>query len=140
MNGKILECGICFESLDSKQIDICTELDCSHLYHDKCLSQWCKTCIKDNNAPNCPLCRKDISKDNLDELGIDFTKKSKSEILANSVRLFQHIMTNNMYLDRPSLVRFIERYPEEMDNIIMMLEGIMLLDLISFTTENLIIP
>jgi hypothetical protein len=76
MNKKILKCGICFESLDSKQIDVCTELDCDHLYHDKCISQWCKTCIENDSTPNCPQCRKDISKEDLDNLKINLNKKT----------------------------------------------------------------
>ena len=59
------KCIICFESLDLKKIDNSTELDFRHIFHEICLENWCNTCIKQDNKPNCPLCRKVIKVENL---------------------------------------------------------------------------
>ena len=124
MSKKIIQCGICFESLDSKQIDSCTELDCDHIYHDKCLKKWCTTCINNDSEPNCPLCRKDISGEYLDILGINknFNQKMYSfHSMLNIFSLFEHIIKNKIYMDDDKLVKIMEDYPDEFDIIFLFL-------------------
>ena len=124
MNKKIFECGICFESLDPKQICNCTQLDCTHLFHDKCLFEWSKICQKKNNKPNCPLCRKEIPQDTLDLLDINKVHKKRNEIISNSINLFDYIIQNKLYHDKKNLLKIIQRYPEEINNILFMLKTI----------------
>ena len=44
------DCCICLQKLENNIL----QLDCSHLFHEKCINKW----IKNNN--NCPMCRKNI--------------------------------------------------------------------------------
>ncbi len=132
MSKKTLECGICFESIDSKQFDNCIEIDCDHLFHNRCLKQWCETCIVQNFAPNCPLCRTDICRENLEIIGLG----SKLSLLRTSTLyfadfvsadcLFDYIIKNKLYLDRSKLRKFIEKYPRETNNIMLILKKIIL--------------
>lgn len=125
MNNKKFDCGICFESLDPKQISSCTQLDCNHLFHDKCLRKWCEVCDKKKNKPNCPLCREKILPDTLDLLNLpQKSVKKRNEIITNSVDLLKYILENKLYQNRENLSRFLERYPEEMNNILLSLETI----------------
>ena len=41
------DCSICYEGLETST----KTLDCSHIFHMKCISTWCV------NAKTCPLCR-----------------------------------------------------------------------------------
>lgn len=125
---RIIECGICFESLDLKQIDLCTELYCDHTFHTKCLRVWCETCEEKNKNPTCPLCRECITSEYLEILGVREHLEKNSTQLHNTVKLFTHIIKNKLYLNREKLVHFIARYPNEMNNIKMMLENFALLN------------
>lgn len=122
MSEKILQCGICFESLNSKQIDSCTELDCKHIYHDKCLKEWCNTCIENNNEPNCPLCRKDILGEYLEILGINQNQNVQIYSMLNAINLFEYIIINKLFMDINKLRKIIEKHPEEFNNIYYMVE------------------
>jgi hypothetical protein len=125
MNNRTFECGICFESFNPKQIDKCTQIECEHIFHNKCLKQWCLTCVEKDFTPNCPLCRQDISGEYLDLLGIVVDSFYGISIISvqNTVNLFQYIIDNKLYLDNIKLKHFIERYPDEMTNIKNMLIG-----------------
>ena len=121
MNNKIFECGICFESIDSKQIDNNTELECNHFFHDKCLSKWCLVCKKNDNNPNCPLCRKDISDEYLELLGIQEKSNNDFIFVTNSIHLFQYIIKNKLYTDLEKLQKIKEKHPREFNYIYNML-------------------
>lgn len=54
-------CGICFENINTKSIDISIQLECSHWFHSKCVKSWCKRCIESYTQPNCPFCEQTIS-------------------------------------------------------------------------------
>jgi hypothetical protein len=128
-SNKILECGICFESLDVKQIDYCTELDCNHIFHDKCLKKWCITCINQDYKPNCPLCRKDIDGEYLEILEINQNQNDINLIVVkNTMNLFQYIISNQLYKNLEELKKIKERYPNEFNNIYYMLEGYCMLN------------
>lgn len=132
MNNKIknniLECGICFESLDSKQIDLSTQLYCSHVYHDKCLKKWCIQCIEQSYEPNCPLCRKVIDGEYLEILGVYQDKLSQTETIFNTLKLFDYIIKNKIYQNLDNLDRIMQKYPDEFENISNMLKGYFLLN------------
>lgn len=51
---KLDRCAICHESFSSEVPDICRVLDCSHVFHAKCVDLWF---IK---ATFCPLCKSDL--------------------------------------------------------------------------------
>ena len=123
MSKKIIQCGICFESIDLKQIDSCTELDCKHIYHDRCLKEWCNTCIDNDNEPNCPLCRKDISGEYLEILGITKNLNEQMYSIINTFELFEYIIKNKLYTNIDNIHKIMEKYPDEFDNIYCMLEG-----------------
>ena len=128
MSTKILQCAICFDSIESKQIDFSTELDCGHLYHDKCIKVWCTTCINNDNEPNCPLCRKDISMEYLEILGIYKNDNEHICSIMNTMNLFQYIIRNKLYTDINKLEKIMESYPDELDNIYLLLEGYCMLN------------
>ena len=136
-SNKILECGICFESLDVKQIDCCTELDCCHIFHDKCLKKWCNTCINQDHEPNCPLCRKDISGEYLEILEINTNHNDINQITAlKTMNLFQYIISNQIYKNIDELKKIMEKYPDEFDNIYYMLHGYCMLNSINNILNN----
>ena len=135
---KIFECGICFESLDSKQIDYCTELDCFHIFHDKCLKEWCNTCINQDHEANCPLCRKDISGEYLEILKINSNQNDTSKIVSiNTMNLFEYIIKNKIYNNIDELKKIMEKYPDEFSNIYNMLRGYCMLNSINNFLENI---
>lgn len=133
MNKKLLECGICFEQLDSKQIDICTEIDCGHIYHDKCLKKWCIQCNEKEYTPNCPLCRKDISGEYLEILGINNYDKYDNyfHISINSYELYRFIIDNKIYEDEDKFNELLEKYPNECENIVKMFQSHLLFNYLS---------
>lgn len=134
---KILECGICFESLDSKQIDYCTELDCCHIFHDKCLKKWCNASINQYHEPNCPLCRKVIYGEYLEILGINSYQNVDNLTSAlNTMNLFQYIISNQIYKNINEIKKIMEKYPDEFDNIYFMLQGYYTLNSISNFLED----
>ena len=49
------DCSICLEKY--KKNDKCIKLDCSHIFHKKCLNEWFKNRIDKSKELNCPLCR-----------------------------------------------------------------------------------
>ena len=40
----ICDCGICFNSIDSKKIDYSIQLECGHWFHNNCIDPWCCRC------------------------------------------------------------------------------------------------
>jgi len=52
------KCSICLE--DYKKNDKCVKLNCSHIFHKKCLSDWFKNQISKSENLNCPLCRNNL--------------------------------------------------------------------------------
>lgn len=52
-------CSICLEDFQIKK-DIVNELDCKHLYHNKCLDSYVYKTIIDEKKVSCPLCRTNI--------------------------------------------------------------------------------
>lgn len=125
MNKQILECGICFEQLVPKQIDICTEIDCGHIYHDKSLKKWCIQCNEKDYTPNCPLCRKDISGEYLEILGInDYNNLNNNYYLSiNTLKLYKFIIDNKIYADKNKLNKIFEKYPNECENVVKMIKN-----------------
>ena len=54
INDKKYEsCIICTE--DFKNTDVISVLNCDHIYHPKCIKEWC------NHNASCPLCKAEIS-------------------------------------------------------------------------------
>ncbi|CAA7054090.1 unnamed protein product [Microthlaspi erraticum] len=47
-------CSICFESLVGTSDKAPTQISCSHVFHDRCISQW----LRRKNS--CPLCRREL--------------------------------------------------------------------------------
>lgn len=64
IDKKINKCFRLQKILDKINFNICDKkndndlvcLECSHIFHSKCINQWCK------NNGECPLCRKKITK------------------------------------------------------------------------------
>lgn len=56
-----MECCICCENIDNLDKILKLECSCKYIYHKDCIEQWFNTNL------NCPLCRKNIKKDNLKE-------------------------------------------------------------------------
>lgn len=54
-------CPICFELLSSSQMEV-FELGCKHIYCRECITKWINTKIGKASIPNCPFCRKKITK------------------------------------------------------------------------------
>ena len=55
-----LTCSICLEdiTLQRKNKEKVVQLNCGHIYHQKCISKWCFGGI--TSVPNCPLCRESL--------------------------------------------------------------------------------
>ncbi len=137
MSKKIFDCGICFESLDIKHIDYCTELDCNHFYHDKCIKKWCNTCINKNNKPNCPLCRKDIEGEYLEILEINQNNINFITV-KNAFNLYKYIIRNQLHKNNEELKKIKGKYPNEFNYIYYMLEGNIILNSINnFLHDNI---
>lgn len=127
MDNNICDYGICLESINSKHIDNTIQLECGHWFHSKCISTWCLKYIDNNNDnnnyPTCPLCCQTISNEYFDILGIDyFTDDNNFTLSINTIQLFTHIMNNKLYKDEKKLQKYIEKYPSEMSNVMLMLE------------------
>jgi hypothetical protein len=58
----------------------------------------------------------------LDILGIDLTSCDNYNLMTNTVQLFTYIMKNKIYDDEKKLSKCLERYPDEIENIMNMLE------------------
>ena len=52
------DCPICLEKYKEK--DKCVRLNCSHIFHKRCLNQWLKNRIDKSEELNCPLCRNNL--------------------------------------------------------------------------------
>lgn len=52
------DCSICLEKY--KKNDKCIKLNCSHIFHKKCLNEWFKNRIDKSEDLNCPLCRNNL--------------------------------------------------------------------------------
>jgi hypothetical protein len=137
MSKRVLQCGICFDSVEPKQIDSTTELDCRHLYHDKCLKEWCNTCIDNDNKPNCPLCRKEILGEYLEILGINYNVDEQMDSILNTFNLFEYIIRNKLYMDIDKLHKIKENYPDEFENIYFMLKGYCMLNSLENISINI---
>lgn len=131
VENKICSCGICLENINTKCIDISLELECRHWFHSKCVKSWCVKCFENNTEPTCPFCRQKISNEYLDILGIDFNSSNIDIIsISNTIELFRYIIKNKIYEDKNKFIEYIDRYPNEMENISLMLENFMVLNLI----------
>lgn len=115
-------CSVCLNSIISKNINYSVQLECGHYFHNHCIKQWCNKCVKDNKCSKCPLCRSTISNEYLDILGIDLTSCDNYNLMTNTVQLFTYIMKNKIYDDEKKLSKCLERYPDEIENIMNMLE------------------
>lgn len=122
-NKNISDCGVCFSLIETKHIDHTVQFECGHWFHSQCVRPWCERCLDNNNQPSCPLCRQTISNEYLDILGIDyFTTHDDFMSMINTIQLFTYIVKNKLYEDEKKLQQYIQRYPDEIDNIILMLE------------------
>jgi len=119
------DCGICFESFNSKCIY--TSIDCGHYFHNNCIKLWCIKCIENNIQSTCPLCRNSISNEYLDVLDIDFYSNDII-ISSRAIQLFTYIISNNIHLDIKKLSKCIEKYPDEIDSVITMIRGYVMLN------------
>ena len=52
------DCSICLEKY--RKNDKCLRLNCSHIFHKRCLNQWFKNRIDKSKELNCPLCRNNL--------------------------------------------------------------------------------
>lgn len=94
-----ISCSICYDFVSSDSILL--HLDCGHIYHDNCLSQWFKT------SRTCPDCRKLVTTlpsrvyPNFDESDEDETLQlaTNIEILENKNRLLEEQLTQ-LHLDQ----------------------------------------
>lgn len=68
------DCGVCLDSIVSKDMNHSIQLECGHWFHTKCTKIWCMTCIKNDDCPTCPLCRQNISDEYLDILDIHYPR------------------------------------------------------------------
>lgn len=99
------------------------QLECRHWFHSKCIRPWCERCLDKNDNPTCPLCRQTISNEYLDILGIDyFSSDDNFMSMVNTIQLFTYIVKNKLYEDEKKFQQYIQRYPNEIENIMMMLE------------------
>lgn len=122
-NKSICDCGVCLSSIDSKHIDHSIQLECEHWFHSKCIIPWCERCLDKNDNPTCPLCRQNISNEYLDILGIDYFSSGDNFMsMINTIQLFTYIVKNKLYEDEKKLQQYIQRYPNEIENIMVMLE------------------
>lgn len=52
------DCPICLEKY--KKNEKCIRLNCSHIFHKRCLNEWFKNRINNSEELNCPLCRNNL--------------------------------------------------------------------------------
>jgi hypothetical protein len=55
-----IDCSICCDKV--KKAEFIRELNCNHIFHKKCIDNWLKYCIKNNEYINCPLCRTTVER------------------------------------------------------------------------------
>ena len=123
MSKRVLQCRICFDYIELKQIDLSTELDCGHIFHNKCVKEWCNNCVNNDNKPNCPLCRKVISGEYLEILGIVQNIDKQFDSILNTFNLLEYIIKNRLYMDIDKLNKIKENYPDEFKNIYFILRS-----------------
>ncbi len=62
-----ISCPICLDSIDiktyNKNDNNIINTSCKHIYHTECLQAWVKQNIQQGNAPECPMCRENICKE-----------------------------------------------------------------------------
>lgn len=62
-----ISCPICLDSIDiktyNKNDNNIINTSCKHIYHTECLQEWVKQNIQQGNAPECPMCRENICKE-----------------------------------------------------------------------------
>lgn len=79
-----MTCSICLNSIRKTRSTI--ELPCGHLYHKKCISSW-----EDRGNETCPLCRKNMSKN---DFKVTLTIENLRTDLNSSINLdFSNIQT-----------------------------------------------
>lgn len=74
-------CSICYDFISSESILL--HLDCGHIYHDSCLSQWTKT------SKTCPDCRKNITK-RPSRVYPNFDVNDETLQLANNIKILEN--------------------------------------------------
>ena len=96
------ECIICFEQIDDKEIIKLNKLnifpvECEHKYsyHDTCINNWIKDCIKNKIIPSCPLCRHDIKYNIPNETRVDILTQDNSN---NKCQILCCIMVSTIIL------------------------------------------
>jgi hypothetical protein len=133
-----LECGICFEQVEKKNMDKCLQLECGHFFDNKCIRPWCNTCIDNDSVPNCPICRETIGNEYLDILGIDFYKQTNNIVdYHRTIQLFNHIIENKIYKDQSKLFELVQQNPEQIPSLILMLKGYLSINKIRIDLSNL---
>lgn len=119
MNNINTCCGICLENIKTKCIDVSIQFECDHWFHSKCVKSWCMRCLNNNLEPKCPYCRQTITNEYLDILDIDLhSSKNNIRSFTNTIQLFKYIIKNKIYDDKNKLTEYVDRYPNEMANII----------------------
>ena len=81
------ECAICLA-------DIIVEdslLLCNHLFHVKCILQWCKCQIKNHKLPSCPLCKTEYNYTQFAKNVIN----NNSKLIKNIIIKLKYIINNN---------------------------------------------
>jgi len=76
-----LDCAICIEEIKLETFKLNSNklifLNCSHIYHTKCMQNWVKSQIKEINKPTCPMCR-DIIINIYPQKTIDYSSDSSN--------------------------------------------------------------
>lgn len=122
-------CTICLENYLPNVLVI--KINCNHLFHSRCLKQWCEKNIEHPKCPNCmkdiipnktnsPCAHNDENEDNHNNIIATSSRRTNGEILLASdrspalPRQRQHISNNNVPQNGPAinnLISIIRRYP-----------------------------
>lgn len=79
--GEEEDCPICLEEMNNPDENI--TLSCNHKFHKNCMSNTCKVSKKMGECL-CPLCRKQLSSEEMKTLGFEPTKVSSSNTVFNN--------------------------------------------------------
>ena len=68
-------CPICFDEMSLKKVlkIFNNNNNCRHIFHEKCLKEWAQ------KKTNCPICRAELSRENLNKLGVDPGKSNQEK-------------------------------------------------------------